>query len=153
MELKLEPLKKEKSKKGIKIIWTNEMVQIITELFPTTYNRELAKLLNVSMRSVIRKARELGLEKEPDFLELRRDEITALATKALPPQPTKGQKGWSVPNSEKTRFKKGNVPPVIKYPDLMEKIQKKRNETIRRDRLRRKYGLSPITKIKNLKWT
>ena len=63
------------------------------------YNRELAKLLNVSVRSVIRKARELNIDKEPGFLEKRRDEITKMAIKAHPPQPTKGKKGWSVPNS------------------------------------------------------
>jgi hypothetical protein len=118
--------------------------------FPVSYNKELAKKLGVGWRTLVRKAREMGLEKEPGFLKKRRDEITAMAVKAHPGQKTKGLKGWCVPNSEGTRFAPGNVPSVVSIPGLMESIHEKRRDTIRREKLRIKYGLPQKTRL-NLK--
>lgn len=53
--------RKVKSTKGIKIIWTPKMIYMVKKYFPVKYNRVLAAELNVSMRSLIRKARELQL--------------------------------------------------------------------------------------------
>jgi len=145
MELYLPP----KPKKRYKISWSNEMIIILCNKFSITFNRELAKELKVSMRSLIRKARELNLEKEPGFLEKNRELITKMAVANNYNKYT-GIKGWSVPNSEKTRFKKGQQSPMKSNPELIEKVRNKRNETIKRERIRIRLGFSQLTKL-NLK--
>ena len=147
MELYLPPKHKRDSRKKN---WTPDMIRTLTESFPVSYNKVLAAQLGVSWRTLVRKARELGLEKEPFFLENRRNEITKLATKAHPPHPHKGDKGWHVPNSENSRFKPGNISIMKTNPEVVNKVRLKRNETIRRDRIRIRYNLSRLTKI-NLK--
>lgn len=124
------------------------MLNRLKNEFPTRYNRVLAADLGVSMRSLIRKARELGIEKEAGFLDKRRNEISRMANEAKPPNPTKGKKGWCVPNSEATRFKPGQPSRMKTNPDLVQKVRRKRNETIRRERIRLKIGLKPLTKLK-----
>ena len=140
------PLKEKRRTSGI--TWTDEMLFILQSEFSTTFNKDLAKKLNVGWRTLIRKARALGLEKESDFLEKNRIEIEKLAKAALKPQPTKGLKGWSVPNSEKTRFKPGNISPMSYDNLVVEKCRTSRNKTIRRERIRLKCGLAPLTKLK-----
>lgn len=51
-----------------RIYWTGQMLSDLRRWFPTTRNEELAGCLGVSPRTVIRKARELGLEKDEDWL-------------------------------------------------------------------------------------
>jgi hypothetical protein len=138
-------LKKKQSRPTIN--WTPVMIQKLKIEFPVRFNKELAKELGVGWRSLVRKAREMGVEKEPDFLENRRHVITEMAVKANH-NPNTGNKGWSVPNSEYTRFKKGNVSVMRTNPDVVEKVRVKRNKTIKRERLRLKYGLLPLTKLK-----
>ncbi len=145
MELYLDPVFKKKNR--YKIIWTEEMLKILSEKFATTYNKVLAKELNVSWRSLIRKARELGLEKEPNFLDKNRSEISKMAVKAHPPHPFKGVKGWSVPNSENTRFEKGCLS-NMHDPEIVKKVHEKRNKTIKTERIRIRYGLPRKTKLK-----
>ena len=65
------------------IDWTAEMIDTITSKFATSFNRDLAGELGVSLRTLIRKARELGLEKEPGFLEKNRKTISKMAKDAL----------------------------------------------------------------------
>ncbi|MDD2353416.1 MAG: hypothetical protein PHX56_07695 [Atribacterota bacterium] len=124
------------------------MIKKIKREFPVKYNRVLAKELNVSMRSLIRKARELGIQKENDFLVKRKKEIQKMSREAHPPHPYKGIKGWYVPNSEATRFKPGNISSMKTNPDVVQKVRKKRNETIARDRRRLRLGLPPLSNLK-----
>lgn len=50
-----------------KIYWTGQMLSDLRRWFPTTKNQELAEIFGVSPRTVIRKAKELGLEKNPEW--------------------------------------------------------------------------------------
>lgn len=89
------------SKLGLKkdhygIVWTDEQLKLLRAYFPIMFNRPLAKQIGVSMRTLIRKARELGLEKKPGFLEERRRDIQRLAGDAL-----------RYSDHKNTRFKKG----------------------------------------------
>jgi len=143
MELYLPP----KPKKKYKILWSEKMLEIIKEKFSFTFNRELAKELNVSMRTLIRKARELNLEKEPDFLDKNRETITKMAVANNYNKYT-GVKGWSVPNSEMTRFKPGQSSLMKFDRDLVARVHKTRNETIKRERIRMRLGLSRLTNLK-----
>lgn len=145
MELYLPPVRKKK--RSWKVVWSEEMLRILQGKFPVTFNRELAKELNVSMRTLIRKARELGLDKEPGFLDKRRDTITKMAVANNHNKYT-GCKGWSVPNGEATRFKKGHESIMKTNRVVVEKVRKSRNETIRRERIRIKLELPRLTNLK-----
>lgn len=52
-----------------RILWSANMLSMLKRYFPTTRNEEVAELIGVSPRTVVRKARELGLEKDPDWLQ------------------------------------------------------------------------------------
>ena len=52
-----------------RIYWNGDMLSLLRREFPTTLNEELAGMLGVSQRTMIRKARELGLTKDPAWLE------------------------------------------------------------------------------------
>ena len=130
-----------------KINWTNEMIMILQEKYPFSFNKELAKELGVSWRSLVRKARDLGVDKEPAFLEKRREIITNMAV-AKNHNCYTGIKGWAVPNSEGTRFKKGNISIMKIDPEVVEKVRLKRNQTIRRERIRISIGLPQKTKLR-----
>lgn len=91
------------SKEGLKkqelpgIKWTPQMLKILTDFFPIMFNRPLALWLQVSQRTMLRKARELGLEKQEGFLDKRRKDISRLAGEAL----------RKIPDRKNSRFKKG----------------------------------------------
>ena len=50
------------------IHWTGNMLSDLKRHYPTTKNKELAELLGVSERTLVRKARELGIGKKPEWL-------------------------------------------------------------------------------------
>lgn len=128
---------------GIKIVWTAEMEDKVRSDFPYRFNADLSKEMGISPRSLIRKARELNVEKEPGFLDKNRQEISARATAARPANPTKGLKGWSVPGGEKYRFKAGE-----RRFNNPEQSTRSRNRTIQLEKMRIKYGLPQKTKLK-----
>ena len=51
-----------------RIFWNSQMLDDLRRMFPTTLNDEMAEYLGVSPRTMIRKARELGLQKDPVWL-------------------------------------------------------------------------------------
>lgn len=51
-----------------RIFWNTDKLDYLRRHFSTTLNDELAACLGVSHRTMIRKARELGLHKEPGWL-------------------------------------------------------------------------------------
>ncbi len=70
-------------KKGYAHIeWTPQMLKLLRDFFPIMFNEALAKWIGVSQRTLIRKARELGIEKQEGFLEKRRDDIVRRASEA-----------------------------------------------------------------------
>ena len=118
------------SKLGVKkdhygIVWTDEQLKLLRDFFPTMFNRPLAIWIGVSMRTLIRKARELGLEKKPGFLTERRKDISALASAALKKS-----------TNTATRFKKGmrNNPAGEFKPGHKEspETRAKRSESLKR---------------------
>ena len=86
-----------------RILWTGNMLSLLKRYYPTTRNEELAELIGVSPRTVTRKARELGLVKDPDWLKEvynynRRDAQAASKRKGYPgsfqPGCRTGEKYW-----------------------------------------------------------
>lgn len=80
------------------IVWTDEQLMLLRRFFPIMFNRPLARWIGVSMRTLIRKARELGLEKKPGFLEERRRDISRQAGEAI-----------RLSGNKNTRFVKGGA--------------------------------------------
>lgn len=152
MELYLPPIfeKKEKRAYRPKITWTDEKLGLLKELFPFTFNCEIAKKLGISKTAVNVKARALGLKKEDGFLDKRRQEITRMATEKLKIiyNPFRGKKGWCVPGGEKTQFKPGNLSVMSYDPEVVQRSRLSRMETIRREKLRIKIGLPQKTRLR-----
>lgn len=53
---------------SVRIHWSPAMLDYLRRSYARTKNQDLADYLGVSMRTMIRKARELGLEKDPRWL-------------------------------------------------------------------------------------
>lgn len=51
------------------IYWDGNMTSLLKRHFATTLNYEMAEMLEVSVRTMLRKARELGLEKDPVWMK------------------------------------------------------------------------------------
>lgn len=130
--------------KGIKTTWTPEMDEIIRDKFPVMFTIDLVPVLGLSIRTIIRRARVLGVKKEEGFLDKNRSEISQRANANKPPNPNKGNSSFRIPGGEKYLFKKGQA----RYPVDYELIHQKRNETIRKEKLRLKHGLRQKTKLK-----
>ncbi len=114
---KIYKLKGVAMKKALSIEWTPKMLIVLKVKFSRTFNSELAKQLGVSVRTVIRKARELQLEKEPGFLDKRREIITQMAQAARPPA-TQRQIEQITKAGEPYRFKKGHKSTGIDYSKI-----------------------------------
>lgn len=98
-----------KKKNGNKIIeWTPEKLKQLTDFFPIMFNDALAKWLGISVKTLTRKARELGLQKREDFRELKRDVWTQRQRDGLRKVEcsTRIKKGQRL--SPATEFKKGS---------------------------------------------
>ena len=103
--------------------WTPQAVAALKAMWPDTRAREITATLGISERPVYRKARELGLQRSPEFVE----RVRALAMhhirthpKVLARQKSKGQVPWNkgIPGStgtqagcRTTQFRPGNTPP------------------------------------------
>lgn len=93
-------------------ILTSEQLAIFKEIYPTTKNKELAEMFNVSVNFVARKARDLGIKKCPLFISNnQKNNNKGQFKKGLIPH-NKGQKlSEDVKQKlQKTMFKKGNKP-------------------------------------------
>lgn len=53
---------------SVRIYWTAHMLSDLKRMYPTTTNEELKGILGVSMSTIARKARELGLKKDSKWL-------------------------------------------------------------------------------------
>ena len=50
------------------IFWNGNMLSDLKRYYPNTSNRDMVELLGVSERTIVRKARELGLEKSEEYV-------------------------------------------------------------------------------------
>ena len=62
-----------------RIYWNGNMISFLRMHFATTLNEELAECIGVSQRTMIRKARELGLKKNQEWLHKVWNERRVLA--------------------------------------------------------------------------
>ena len=88
------------------ILWSGNMLSLLQRYFSTTRNEELAELVGVSSRTLVRKARELGLAKDPVWLKkiYNLTRLTAQAESKRKGHPGAFKKGNKI--GEKYRFQK-----------------------------------------------
>ena len=90
------------------IVWTPQMLKLLTDFFPIMFNKPLAKWLGVSQRTMSRKAAELGLKKVDDFFERKSRDIKRLQSEAIKKSNNGGRIQKGEHRSPATEFKKGN---------------------------------------------
>lgn len=93
-------------------ILTDEQLAIFREIYPTTINKELAEIFNVSVNFVAKKASSLGVKKCPLFISNnQKNNNKGQFKKGLIPH-NKGQKLSDdiKQKMQKTMFKKGSKP-------------------------------------------
>lgn len=91
---------------SVRIFWSPSMISYLQKHFPTTKNQDLSEALGVSPRTITRKARELGLEKNSEWLQGVWDEHRLMAQAE---SKRKGYPGGFKPGNEigkEYRFKK-----------------------------------------------
>lgn len=134
-----------------KIVLTDEQQQWLRDHFATTLNKDCAAHLGISESSVHRWARQLGLTKDPDWfhaLVLDRCRMMAAANRGPGNHGKKNLLIYGQPH----RFRKGQTNRE-RYGDENERrrIQRAaatRRETIRKERMRVRWGLPQQTKLR-----
>jgi len=114
---------------GIRLYWSPQMLDDFKRLFPITKNEDLVEYLGVSQRTIARKARELGLQKDPVLFRKWTDEARRRARLVNITQGNSGMFKKGHRASPNTEFKPGvNNRKVL----LERKLQKlKENEAER----------------------
>lgn len=100
-----------KSRQPGSVEWTPQMIKILTDFFPIMFNKPLAMWLQVSQRTMNRKAAELGLKKPADFLDRRRKDIVAKAEESRRTNPGRRTEHYfkkGVRQNPDGEFKKGH---------------------------------------------
>lgn len=93
-----------------RIFWNEQMLSYLKKNYANTLNSELAEWLGVSQRTVIRKARELGLQKDPEWIAHTYEERRRLAQAATKVRGNAGQIKPGQHLSPETEYKKGHKP-------------------------------------------
>lgn len=58
-----------------RIIWTPEMIAEFKTLYPHQFNSDLADYFKCDVRTILRRAREFGVEKAGNFIQINKAEI------------------------------------------------------------------------------
>lgn len=127
-----------------KAIWTNEMLDALVSLYPCTPNDEVAQKLGLSKSSVIRMAKIMGLSKTMKTSRVKRIVIIK-----------ENYRNSSYSDLAKlTGMSKTAVARLVKHLGLKRTKEEAssirsivRKEMTRRDRLRIRIGLPPLTRL------
>lgn len=88
----------DKNGKAISIHWDGNMLSIIRKYYPISNTAEVAEMLGVSVASVQRKVRKLGLKKDREYMRSMIKEKQFFATLA------------SLKSPNRSKFEKGHTP-------------------------------------------
>lgn len=61
--------------KSHRVIWTPEMIEDFKKRYPVEFNTDLANDFKCDVRTILRRAREFGVEKTPGFIQINKSEI------------------------------------------------------------------------------
>lgn len=120
------------------IYWSRQMLDDLRSMYPTTFNYDLAHILGVSSRTMIRKARELGLEKDREWLRGVYRENVRVACCLNKVHGNKGQFKKGVRSSPDTEFKSGRRKPLTDEQEAKRRESLKRSWCLRRAKERRR---------------
>jgi len=134
-----------------KIVLTGEQQQWLRDHFATTLNKDCAAHLGISETSLHRQARRLGLKKDPGWFHQIVLERCAMMAEANRGDGNHGKKNL-LKYGAQTRFRKGQTNRE-RYGEENERrrIQRAaatRRETIRKERMRIRWGLPQETKLR-----
>ena len=133
--------------KGIKTRWAQWQIDYLIAHFADTKNDELSEKLGVHWRTMKRKAKMLGLRKSAEFMRQTQRHAAECAAIANEGEGNRGAINLLI-YGKPYQFKKGH-PPLTgeKEAERLRKVHAKRNETIRKDYMRLRWGLEPKTKL------
>lgn len=140
-----------RKRRSTKITLTAEQQDWLRANFATTLNKDVAAHLGVSLRTAVRLARSLGLEKDPAWLHDVFMERQAMMVASNRGDGNAG-KANLLKYGKRYRFKPG-VTSRERLGDererqRLEKSAATRRETIRKERMRINWGLEQETKLK-----
>lgn len=116
-----------------RIFWSAKMLDDLRRMYPTTLNEELAGYLGVSIRTLIRKARQLGIEKDAKWLSDIWDQRRRMAHFESRRLGYPGGFKKGVRSNPDGEFKKGHVP--------SDETKRKQRESLKKAWQRRRLGL------------
>ena len=141
--------------KTIPITLTPEQETWLKEHYKHTKNEEIVKKLGVSPRSVNRLAVRMGLKKSWQFMKQCQAETATAARRSHMINGTYPKKGYSIPNREKSYFRKGekNIERfgVKKEKERIRKSNESRAKLRKLETARALYGLPRQTKLNVVK--
>lgn len=139
-------------KNGTPIVLTQKQERWLINHFKHTKNIECAERLGISLRSVARIARRLGLFKSRQFMAKCQFEAKEAAKKSHRINGTYPPKGFRIPNSEVGQFKPGVTSRerlgAKKEAERLRKSAESFRATIKRERARIVWGFEQRTKLK-----
>lgn len=140
-----------KKRNCAKITFTDEQRDWLIAHFSTTLNKDCADHLGVSMRTMIRFARELGLEKDKEWLHGVFVERCTMMAEANRGEGNHGKTNL-LKYGKQYRFKKGETSRQRlgeeKERERIRKAVESLRETRRKERMRVNWGLEQQTKLK-----
>lgn len=138
-------------RRTVKIEFTDDQADWMRKHYPTTYNQECCDYLGVSMRTMIRFARSLGLTKDPDFVKSISHEHCKLMQSLNRGEGNAGKVNL-IKYGPRYQFRKGVTSVqrigIEAWEAAKEKMRATRNELIRKERMRISWGLPQRTKMK-----
>lgn len=117
------------------------MMNILVTYYPTMFNTVLSKWLGVSHRTLNRKAKELGLKKVDNFMEMKAESFSTIVSDGLKKAYADGRRvshfKKGVRNNPQGEFPKGH-----RFDDAIEEERKEKiRKTYKRRKLLKIYGL------------
>lgn len=134
-----------------KIVLTGKQKLYLINNFPNTRNEILVEKLGISLRSVIRIARSLGLQKTSRFMKRAQEKAAEKARKSHlihGTYPKKGVYSENLQKGVKYQFQPGHKEDRRKTRSRVAKSTATRNQTIKLERARISFGLPQRTKLK-----
>lgn len=120
------------------IIWTETKLRLLRDYYPTMFNDALARWIGCSIRTLERKAAQLGIRKVEDFNTVKADAISRNISDKVKKAYAEGRKTTQfvkgVRNNPAGEFKPGH-----QYPEEIEEVRK--------EKIRRTYKKRKLLKI------
>ena len=141
--------------KTVKIVLTPDQEKYLKNHYKHTKNADLSARFGISVRSVNRIAKSMGLEKSRYFIRKAQLDAANKANESHRKNGTYPPKGYVVPNREKTYFRKGEkmfdrFGPKI-YAERIKNNTESVAKTRRLEKARALYGLPRQTKLNVVK--